>query len=190
MAGQDYDSLHARGKSLEDAYFAERDRQLSAAIRQKLTTEESNRMLAAAVGIPEQVAFQEFAQLGAGLDVIAAMALLPLVEVAWCDGDVSAKEKAAVLKAAIQMGIAEDSPMYQFLQNWLDARPSRAAVAAWKAYVKVFKATVEPAMAIKIQKAIMGRAEKVAEAAGGFLGLSTVSAAEHACLDDLEKAFD
>lgn len=189
MSAHEHDSLLARGKSLEDAYFAEKDRQLSAAIRLKLTTEESNRLLAAAIGIPEQLAFKEIAQLGAGVDVIAALALLPLVEVAWCDGDVSAKEKAAVLKAAIQMNIAEDSPMYQFLQNWLDARPPRAAVDAWKAYVKVFVTTVEPATAIKIQEAVMGRAEKVAHAAGGFLGYSTISAAEHACLDDLDKAF-
>ena len=33
MSGPDYDALHARGKSLEDAYFKERDRELATRLR-------------------------------------------------------------------------------------------------------------------------------------------------------------
>lgn len=185
------DALHQRGRSLEDAFFAERDRQLAAAIQRQLTAEDTQHALAAAMGIADPDALKAVARLQTGIEVMAATALLPLVEVAWCDGDVSAQEKAAVLKGAVEMGVAEKSPLYQMLQSWLDRRPSREAVAAWKEYVQALRATLDSENRARLRQGIMGRAEGVAKAAGGILGLGNkVSAAERACLDDLATAFD
>jgi hypothetical protein len=186
----DYDALHARGKSMEDAYFAERDRELIEKLKRDLTTAESKRLHAVSLGISEEHVEREFAHLGPGIDVIPTMAILPLVEVAWCDGSVSAAEKAAVLKATAEIGIAKDSPFYQFLQTWLDARPSSAALELWKMYVKEFLATVTADTKAKIREGILGRAEKVAAAAGGILGYNTISTAEQKCLQELGKAFE
>ena len=185
---ENYDGLHARGKSLEDAYFAERDRQLIEDLKRKLSKPESERLLAVSLGIEEHH-LREMAHIGPGVDVVPTMAILPLVEVAWCDGDVSAAEKKAILKATVDLGMPENSPFYLFLQNWLDAKPSAAALDLWKLYVKDFMAKVDPVTAVKIQEGIMGRAEKVAAAAGGILGFHKISDAERKCLNDLRAAF-
>jgi hypothetical protein len=191
MSRPDYDGLHARGKSLEDAFFAQRDRELLDALKLKYTAEEKQQILAMAINIREDHILGEIAKLDSGLEIVAAMALLPLVEVAWCDGEVSAAEKSAVLRGAGEMSLAADSPMYPLLQSWLDTRPAPAAIQAWKDYVRALIASVGPTTAAKLKQGVMGRAEKVAKAAGGFLGFGDkVSAAERACLDDLSSAFD
>lgn len=183
------DELLSRSEVLQHAFFRDRDRQLAKDLRSTLSQFDACGLLADALGISRSVAEEQLAQLGCGLEVVPAMALLPLAEVAWCDGEVSGLEKAAVLRAAAELGIVVDSPMYVYLQNWLDARPSRAALDAWRAYVKSFLATVDPALAMQIQEGILGRAERIAAAAGGYLGISTISAKERACLDELATAF-
>ena len=186
----DHDALHARGKSLEDAFFHERDRQLIAALERKYTAEETEKLLAAATGIADKVALQEVTRVQAGVQVLAAMVLLPLVEVAWCDGDVSANEKQAILKAADGLGIGVDSHAYQLLNTWLDKRPSADALSKWKEYVRAICANLSADTVSKLKQGVVDRAEKIALAAGGFLGFgSKVSAAERAKLDELAAAF-
>jgi len=185
-----YDALKTRGRALEDAFFAKRDRELAAAIQRQMTAEESERTLANIIGMADKLAFKEIAKAEADVSVLAAMALLPLVEVAWCDGDVSPKEQEAILKGAEGIGVAQGSPVHQFLHNWIQQRPSPKALAAWNDYVRAICATLDPETTAKLKQAIIGRAEKIAQAAGGILGLGNkVSPAERACLDELAKAF-
>ena len=187
----EHDSLHDRGRALEEAFFAERDRQLVEKLKRRLTAEETERVLAAAIGIADELTLKAVTKVEAGVQVLAAMALLPMVEVAWCDGDVSSQERDAILKAAVSLEITVDSPAYQLLKGWLENRPKMGAVVAWKNYVQAICKTLEPATVFKLKQGVMGRAQKVAEAAGGILGLGNkVSAAEQKCLDDLAKAFE
>lgn len=185
MSAQDFDALHARGKSLEDAYFAERDRQLVEKLRSELNDAEKKRLLAVTLGLTEH----EMAHLAPGLDVPPTIAILPLVQVAWCDGQVSSAEKNAILKATVDLGVQKDHPFYIFLHNWLDQQPSAAALDLWKIYVRELTAKVGPVLSIKIQDGIMGRAEKIAAAAGGILGFNAISDVERKCLHELNAAF-
>lgn len=187
----EHDYLHERGRALEDAYFAARDRELVAALRRRLATEAAEHTLLEAFGKTDQPTIEALKKTEAGVEVLAALALLPLVEVAWCDGEVSAPEKQAVLKAAVAMEISPDSTFYQLLQNWLEQRPTPAALTAWSEYVRALCGTLGPAIVPMLKERVIGRAEKVAQSAGGFLGLGNkVSAAERACLDHLAKAFN
>ncbi|MEX2026984.1 MAG: hypothetical protein WEH44_06775 [Pirellulaceae bacterium] len=187
----EHDSLHDRGRALEEAFFAERDRQLVEKLKRKLTAEETERVLAAAIGIADEMTLKAVTKVEGGVQVLAAMALLPMVEVAWCDGDVSAQERDAILKAAVEMDITADSVAYQVLKGWLENKPALGAVVAWKDYVRAICATLAPATIFKLKQGVIGRAEKVALAAGGFLGMGNkVSAAERKCLDELAKAFE
>jgi hypothetical protein len=191
MSGPDYDAFHTRAKGLEDAFFAERDRELAEKIKQRLNAEEQQRVLAFSLGLTEELAAKGVAQLHSGLEVAAVMALLPMVEVAWCDGKVESTEKAAVLRGAAEVGLEFESPLYKFLESWLDHRPSPAALEAWHSYAKAFVKLIEPATAARVKENVIGRAERVAKAAGGFLGMGNkISPAEQACLDKLAKAFD
>lgn len=187
----DYDALHQRAKSLEDAFFHERDKELIAALERKYTAEETEKLLAAATGIADTLALQEVTRVQAGAQVLAAMVLLPLVEVAWCDGAVTPEEKKAILKAANELGIGTESHAYQLLFHWLDKRPSADALSKWKEYVRAICATLSSDTVYKLKQGVIGRAEQIAQAAGGILGFGNkVSAAERANLDELAAAFE
>jgi hypothetical protein len=63
---------------------------------------------------------------------------------------------------------------------------------AWKGYIGSLTAAMPEAERHGLRDAVVGQAEKVADAAGGFLGLGVgnrVSAAERAVLHDLAAAF-
>lgn len=186
----DGDSIHDRRRALEEAFFSKRDQELLDKLRRKMSAEETEKVLNVAIGIADSNCVHAITKVEAGVQVLTVMALLPLVEVAWSDGEVNAQEQVAILKAATEMGIAEGTTTHQCLTSWLATRPSSEAVAAWDKYVRAICATLEPATIEKLKTGTIGRAEKVATAAGGFLGLGNkVSAAERACLDKLAAAF-
>ncbi len=184
------DSIHDRRRALEEAFFSKRDQELLEKMRKKMSAEETEKVLSVAIGIADTTCVHAITRVEAGVQVLTVLALLPLVEVAWSDGDVSAQEKTAILKAATEMGIAPDSTTHQCLTSWLESRPTQEAVAAWDKYVRAICATLEPATIATLKSGTIGRAEKVASAAGGFLGLgSKISTAERECLDRLATAF-
>jgi hypothetical protein len=73
-------------------------------------------------------------------------------------------------------------------ENWLQEAPDENLVSAWKAFVgAAVDGFSEPAAAFRHD--LIGRAKKVAQAAGGILGLGSISSSEQKVLDDLESAF-
>ena len=191
MKPPEYDSLHARGRYLEEMFCLVHDQKLLDNLRRKLSTAETEKVLATAIGIADELSLKAISKVEAGVQVLAAMALLPLVEVAWCDGELAVEERGAILKAAVLMEISHVSPVYHFLEQSLQRRPSREAIAAWKKYVHAICDTLEPATVQKLRSSVIGRAESIAKSAGGIMGFgSKISSEEQACLDDLAKAFD
>lgn len=186
----EFASARARARALEDAFFAERDRQLLESLQHKLTAEEKQRVLASAVGISESRMLQAVTGLEPGIQVSIIAALMPLIEVAWCDGDVSPKEREAILRAAREMNMPLEPILQQLLEKWLEKKPSAEAVTAWEEYMQALCSTLDATTRVHLRDAIMGRAEKVAAATGGFLGLGNkVSATEQACLDKMSQYF-
>jgi hypothetical protein len=186
----EHDSFHDRAKSLEDAFFAERDRELLDLLRSRLGSEEARQILIAATGVQDEIALPELA----GLPVpqfLAVLGLFPMVEVAWCDKVLGDAEKATILKLAHEMGVVEGSPSHQLLDRWLTKKPADNAAAVWESYTKAVIATLQPATVAKLKEGVMHRARRVAAAEGGIYNLGRmISKVEEACLARLEKAFE
>jgi len=184
------DAFKQREIGLEEAFFKERDRQLMEKLRGELSAFEEKRKVGHVTGIVEEHVLQSLVQAGVRAETLAAVALIPIIEVAWCDGTVAPEERDAVLNAAVAHGIHEDSASYALLQRWLDERPDPQIIAAWKEYVHEL-ARISPKETIAaMKKNMVDRATRVAAAAGGFLGLSTISKHERAKIDELSKAWD
>ncbi len=182
--------LRGRRKALEESFFAKQNEKLRRALREQEAAKARKEALAAASGISDDAVLEQLIALDIATDTVAALALVPLVEVAWADGSIDEKERAAILAAAEQTGLEKGGASHELLQNWLAARPDQEVRRAWKDYVSALSSTLsaEPKQALKEQ--VIGHARGVAEAAGGFLGLgSKVSSKEKAVLDDLEQAF-
>ncbi len=67
------------------------------------------------------------------IEKIAALALSPLIEVAWADGHVTPGERAGVLEAARAWGLDQRSEFCRStLQRWLTEPPPTEALMEWR----------------------------------------------------------
>jgi hypothetical protein len=190
MAKGSSDPFKQREMALEEAFFRERDRHLMDNLRAELAAMEEKSKVSHVTGIVEDHVLSSLVQAGVRADTLTAVMLAPLVEVAWCDGNVAHEERDAVLNGAVAYGIHPDSAAYALLKRWLDEGPDPRIISAWKEYVHEL-ARITPKETIAAMKhKMLDRAHRVAAAAGGFLGLSTVSKHEHAKIDELAKAWD
>jgi hypothetical protein len=181
-----------RRAALEEAFFARHNQELLNRLRAQDQQATEEGALAAASGITDPAVLKQLLGLGIGAASVAALALAPLVLVAWADGAMSKEEQAAILSAAHKRGVQPGGPGHALLEHWLAEAPPPALAQAWKAYIQALAAAMPEAERQALREAVLGQAEQVADAAGGFLGLglgNRVSAAERAVLHDLAAAF-
>jgi hypothetical protein len=184
------DILGDRRRALEEEFFAKHNQQLLQQFRETMAAKAKQEALAAASGITDAAVLEQLAAVDLSSETLAALSLVPLVEVAWADGRLDAKEQSALLAAAEQAGLSKDSASYRLLEEWFRERPSPKLLAAWKGYVASLLGTLDAQAKQALKQDLLGRARVVAEAAGGFLGLGRrLSSAEQAVLTELEQAF-
>jgi hypothetical protein len=183
--------LSDREKALEESFFAKQNERLREALRRREQARLSRAELARVSGIADAEVLDALVALGIGADTWTALAVVPLVEVAWANGRVEDKERRAVLAGAEANGIAAGSPSHQLLEGWLAVRPDGRLLQAWGEYIVGLCANLDPAAKHLLRDEVMGRARNVARAAGGFLGLGDrISPEEEVVLNELEKAFE
>lgn len=184
------DALGERRRALEEAFFAQHNETLRQRLRQADETRSRKAQLSAASGITDDAVLEELVALKLDADTLAAMSLVPLVLVAWADGSLEASERQAIMNAAHEDGLDAQPAVRQMLEQWLGQRPSPALQTAWTDYMSAVARALAPErrQALKVQ--ILGRARRVAEAAGGFMGLgSRISTFEAGVMQKLEQAF-
>jgi hypothetical protein len=185
------DFLGDRRKALEESFFAKENARLVAQMKSQASGRASAAELAEITGLTDQAVLDKLVALGIEVDTWAAISLVPLVEVAWANGKVEAKERSAVLTAAEANGIIPGSPSHQLLDGWLARRPDGRLLEVWGEYIVDLCASLGEGEKEAVKRKVLGRAREVAEAAGGFLGLgSKISAEEKVALAELAKAFD
>ena len=180
------DSLHDRGKAIEDVFFTARDQDLIQKLKQEMAASEAREAMTIASGISDAGVLDNLLECGITPESMASVALIPLVAVAWADNKMADNEKSAILNAANEAGVTEGSASYQSIAAWLDNRPDAALTEAWKEYMNALNESLDPVAFNQLKALVMRRAENVAESAGGFLGLGNkISEAERKVIDDL-----
>jgi len=181
--------LQERGKALEEAFFAEKNRELLEQVKIDLCAKEQRAALKEATGISEEDMLNRILALDIQVESLAAMTIAPMVLVAWADGSIDIKERDAILSGAEKSGIEPDSTAGKLLRTWLTDEPDDNLKAAWVEYTKAMCEKLQAGDQAKLKEQVMGRCKKVAEAAGGFLGLGSISTKEAAVLDSLAETF-
>jgi hypothetical protein len=181
--------LGDRGKSLEDEFFRKENERAIARLRELKERSSSRETLAKAIGITNEAIIDRLIQLGIRPEIVSALAIVPLVEVAWADGSLDAKERQAVLERAEKSGIASGSADHDLLRSWLEKKPEPRLRAAWAEMVRGLSERMSPQEVAALKAGLLERAKGVARASGGFLGVGSVSAAEQDAIDRLESAF-
>lgn len=182
--------LAKRGKVLEDEFFHKENQRLIEKLRQMKRMEESKEALAEASGITSDAILESVLELNIHAQTVAALAIVPLIEVAWADGHLDEKERQAILAAAHASGLQKGHAAYELLESWLAHQPQPKLLKTWGHYIQELCGQLNQEERKSLEVYLLGRARSVAEASGGFLGLGfKVSRAEADVLQTLEKAF-
>ena len=177
-----------RAKALEDRFFADQDAALVQQMQVDLVGDDRRAGLAAASGLTDEATLKAIDELGVKPETLAALQLIPLVAVAWADGQIQTAERNAILAAAEDCGIGGSPAARKLLVSWLDRNPGSELVDAWKGYAAAMLASLTPEAADVMRRRMLAGARDVATAAGGFLGIGSISDEEKAVLDDLSAA--
>ncbi len=188
MRAMPADALERFARSIEAAFY----KKDVASFRVALAAEEAEAAgaLGRATGIDDPDLLARLAELGIRPETLAALTLIPLIETAWADGVMHAKERDAVLRGAATSGIAPASASYRLLELWTIERPAREIAEIWREFIAAIAKSLSARERDALRSKVIGRAWAVANAAGGFLDATpSVSAEEHAALDALDAAF-
>jgi hypothetical protein len=189
MERPDVTGLRNAGKALEESFFAAENDRLLRSLREQAAMAERRAAFKEALNVNDEAVLDALVALELAPETVAAFSVVPLVEVAWADGKIQSKERAAILKAAQERGVTEGTATHDLLVGWLDRKPDQVLMDTWKAYAHALYGSLEPELAAALKERMLGRTRALAEAAGGFLGIGAISDAERAVLDELAKAF-
>lgn len=182
-------TLEERGKALEDQFFEKENQEKLAALKDKLDAQRSKDDLRKASGMTDDAVLDKLVALGLKSNTIAALSLVPLIQVAWADGTIQDNERIAILQGAHGKGLEQGTDGYDLLQTWLRSRPSDDLFTAWEAYIKTLTGQLNEEQNRLLKNQIVGFAKMVAAAAGGILGFAKVSSEEERELKRIESAF-
>ena len=174
---------------LEDAFFFEQDRTLIERRTELRNMAERKEVLGTVSGITNDAILERLVNLNVRPDTLAALALLPLIEVVWADGEVDEKERVMVLAHATSQGIDFGSSEYELLERWLAHRPETSLLNAWQHYMRGLCECLSRSERDILKEELMRNVHKAAEASGGFLGMGKISSQEEQVLAKLESSF-
>ncbi|SMP42728.1 hypothetical protein SAMN06265222_101828 [Neorhodopirellula lusitana] len=182
------DALHRRGQALEDEFFYQVDAKLRAGLRAQMKREEAREKLRLSTGIEDIELLDHLFDAGVTPSSIAALALVPVVFVAWADGSVTTAERQVIFSSALHRGMKGQPEAFNLLMGWLEKRPGKVIWDLWKEYSDVVHSSLTPKLAETLQREILRSATVVAEASGGRFGRDSISVAEQAVLDQITDA--
>ena len=185
------DLLVDLSRALEEKFYREKDAALLDYLRSEGDENKLRKQLSEVSHIHDANVLDDLVRVGVSPESFLAFSLLPLVRVAWSDGEVAESERDAILKAADGDGIPHASANYKLLEGWLDAGPKTELLNAWHEYARALARELDETSLAAIRHTILARARRIAQAAGGILGIGNrISKNEELSLLDLAHAFD
>lgn len=183
------DALSGSARRLEEAFFLEQDKILIERLRAMKKMAETKEALREVSTITNEAVLTRLVELDIKPEIVAALAAVPLVEVAWADGKIDPAERETVLTHARTQGIAPGSIEHALLERWLEHRPEPRLLEAWQSYIQGLCERLAPAERAQLRDELLRSTRSTAAAAGGWLGLGSISAREQAMLDRLAASF-
>jgi hypothetical protein len=177
--------LRPRGAALEDDWFRQNEEHARRHLRQSRQERTRHVSLARELGVDDAGLLARLAALGVTAETAPAFEALPLVEVAWADGDVDREERWRVLTLATAFGLELGRPAHAQLELWLRERPAGELFDAWRAFAARLGRRHDARA--RVRRVVEG-AEEVAAAAGGLFGLRAVSGAERSTIEEIRAA--
>ena len=184
----DNDGITSDIRSREDEYFRRKDRELVERLRQASAAQAARHELETRSGIHDPAALQELEELGFTPDTVSLLPLVPIVQVAWAEGGVSAEERSLIEQFARERGIEPGGPAARKLASWLEIQPSADVFAR---ATRLIRAMLDDPTGVQKELRIedlIHHCEEIAAASGGVLGFRKISPEERSLLQQIESA--
>ena len=180
-AEHDYSSEHQR--AMEDEFYDKLEDSLVTHLRENSQSEDRRRDLMRRSGIQDQRLIDELIRLEITPESLIAVRLIPLVMVAWSDGEVTGEERESVLTEAAKLGIGESTIPGKLLDAWLRLRPRREMANAWKRYAHLLMASMSAEMCEVYVRELDREMKSIARASGGKMGIGKISEDEQIVIE-------
>ena len=164
-------TLDEKRRLLEEKFFLEENQRQLEKYKQSKTIED----LQARSGISNNDLLQALVELDISAHNLSALALAPLVCVAWSDGSVSKAEKTTILSSLDEHGFAENTEAREILASWLDNQAPKDLFTLWQDYMLALETNVAKSHWDTLTRTISNNCLEVAQASGGFMGMGKVS---------------
>lgn len=187
---QDDRPLHDRGRTLEEEFFWKQNEALVNRLRATEAREKAREHMTASTGIHDQDVIDGLLDQGVTHATVTALALAPLVAVAWADRRLEAKERRAVLQEAASAGVNPGTPEYELLESWLNQAPPETLLTTWSSYARVIAENLAAEQRKEFRETLLHRCRTIANAAGGFVGLGRLSPEEQRIIKQIEAALE
>ncbi len=175
----------------EERYTQEREleRRKEAELQKELGAirEQEASKIADILGIENQNLAMQLVDLGFDAETAGIFPLIPLVYVAWADGDVSNAERRKILEFAEARGANAKHPGYVFLEQLLSHQPRREFLDTCLQTLRALYSNLPNNQTETAKQDLISLSLSVANASGGFLGLfgEKVSSEEQTIIDDI-----
>ncbi len=180
------DAFAERERALEDEYFRRRERELIEKMRRRAALEAERQQMADIAGTADQEVLQELQELGYTRETVVLLHLLPLVQVAWAEWGVSARERQLILNVAKLRGVEPGGAAYEQLIQWLEHRPTEEFAEKTLRLISAMLQALPPEKGDSAKRDLVAYCTRVAEVSGGMLGFANnVSKDERAMLEHI-----
>ncbi len=171
----DKNTLSDRQRGLETEYFRKKEQELIEKMRRRTALDEDRRQMAEATGVADQEVLEALQELGYTASTIKLMPIVPLVQVAWAEGGVSADERRLIFEIAQARGITPDTPEYEQLAGWLAKQPSEEFYEKALQGLQLLIQSIPDDLRAASRQSLVEYCAQIAEVSGGILGFGKVS---------------
>jgi tellurite resistance protein len=172
------DISSSRRRESEERHFQKIEQELIAKLRLRAEETARLRRLSEQTGIVDDAILNDLRQLGYTDDTVTLLYLVPLVQVAWADGQLSERERELILEAARSRGIDQETSAGRQLEDWLTSRPADETFAKSMHVIAALLDARPAAERDTTERDLLSYASAIADASGGILGFGKVSAEE------------
>lgn len=177
------------GQIMEDQFFLKQDKLLIEARKKLEAMQETKANLAQVSGIKDEAVLDKLIKLEIRPEALATLFAIPLVAVAWSDGELQEKERDELFRFVHKAGLRNKQVDPTIISVWLKQKPAPELMEAWENYIQALCKQLSPEERQSLKEEVLTDARTVANAAGGFLGFGTLSPEEQSVLKKLEAAF-
>ncbi len=171
------------GRTLENAFFFRMDQELIAELQRSMGIEEKLQAFQNATGIRNRHQLLGLIDAGFEVSTLTAFTWLPLVFVAWADGNLDNKEKETILAALVGKGISPKTAAMLTQHEWFSKPPDDELWDLWQQFAFETLNRQPTTLRNELMDEMVTLCHLVANASGDGLEASNISQQEWRVID-------